>query len=180
MMGDFELIGAAELDAYLRALGPLLLEACPAEGREQLALGLSRLDESRQALASKVEIVHRQSGAPEPVARVAAASAQQAADAAPRVLSAIVQGLGRLPLLLQRLEQVAVRRPSDSGGAALRTPSRRRRPRRRGGPHRARGGRGARGLAAGEGRSRAAAVPRPHPRARHRRRNGRDVPGARP
>ena len=116
MMGDFELIGAAELDAYLRALGPLLLEACPAEGREQLALGLSRLDESRQALASKVEIVHRQSGAPEPVARAAAASAQQAAEAAPRVLSAIVQGLGRLPLLLQRLEQVAL--PPANAAAA--------------------------------------------------------------
>jgi hypothetical protein len=117
MMGDFELIGAAELDAHLRALGPLLLEACPPEGREQLALGLSRLDESRQALATKVEIVHRQSGAPEPVARAAAASAQQAADAAPRVLSAIVQGLGRLPLLLQRLEQVAL--PHADTAAAL-------------------------------------------------------------
>ena len=107
IMGDFELIGAPELDAYLRTLGPLLLEACPVEGQEQLALGLSRLDESRQSLASKVEIVHRQSGAPEPVARAAAASAQLAADATPRMLSAIVLGLGRLPLLLQRLEQVA-------------------------------------------------------------------------
>jgi hypothetical protein len=117
MMGDFELIGAADLDAYLRALGPLLLEACPADGKEQLALGLSRLDESRQALASKVEIVHRQSGASEPVARAVAASAQQAADAAPRVLSAIVEGLGRLPLLLQRLEQVAA--PQANAAAAL-------------------------------------------------------------
>jgi hypothetical protein len=116
MMGDFELIGAAELDAYLRALGPLLLEACPEQGREPLALGLSRLDESRQALASKVEIVHRQSGAPEPVARVAAATAQQAADATPQVLSAIVLGLGRLPLLLQRLEQVAL--PAHDASAA--------------------------------------------------------------
>jgi hypothetical protein len=107
MMGDFELIAAPELDAYLKALAGPLLEACPVEGRDQLALGLSRLDESRQALAAKVEIVHRQSGAPEPVARAAAASAQHAADAASRGLSAIVEGLGRLPLLLQRLEQVA-------------------------------------------------------------------------
>jgi hypothetical protein len=111
MMGDFELVDARALDAYLKALGPLLLEACPPEGREHLALGLSRLDESRQALASKVEIVHRQSGAAEPVGRAAAASAQQAAEAAPRVLSALVQGLGRLPLLLQRLEQFALPPP---------------------------------------------------------------------
>ena len=111
MMGDFELVDARALDSYLKALGPLLLEACPPEGREHLALGLSRLDESRQALASKVEIVHRQSGAAEPVGRAAAASAQQAAEAAPRVLSALVQGLGRLPLLLQRLEQFALPPP---------------------------------------------------------------------
>lgn len=119
MMGDFELVAAAELDSYLRALGPLLLEACPPEGRETLALGLSRLDESRQALASKVEIVHRQSGAPEPVAKTVAASAQQAAEAAPQVLSAIVAGLGRLPLLLQRLEQVA----ASPGAAADKAPA---------------------------------------------------------
>jgi hypothetical protein len=122
MMGDFELIGAAELDVFLRSLAPLLLEACPAEGREQLALGLSRLDESRQALATRVEIVHRQSGAPEPVARLAAASAQQAADAAPRVLSAIVQGLGRLPLLLQRLEQLALPQSDAAKAPASSTP----------------------------------------------------------
>ena len=121
MMGDFELIGAPELDAYLRALGPILLEACPAEGREQLGLGLSRLDESRQALATKVEIVHRQTGAPEPVARVAAASAQQAAAEAPRALSAIAQGLGRLPLLLQRLEQVAVLQAKAAAAPAAAT-----------------------------------------------------------
>lgn len=123
MMGDFELVDAAQLDQYLRALGPLLLEACPAEGREPLALGLSRLDESRQALASKVEIVHRQSGAPEPVARAAATSAQQAADAAPRMLSAIVEGLGRLPLLLQRLEQVAVLPTTPTAAPAAGTPA---------------------------------------------------------
>ena len=120
MMGDFELVDARALDSYLKALGPLLLEACPPEGREHLALGLSRLDESRQALASKVEIVHRQSGAAEPVGRAAAASAQQAAEAAPRVLSALVQGLGRLPLLLQRLEQFALPPP---GGPTPGVPS---------------------------------------------------------
>jgi hypothetical protein len=120
MMGDFELIDAPALDRYLKALGPLLLEACPPEGREHLALGLSRLDESRQALASKVEIVHRQSGAAEPVALAAAATGQQAVEAAPRVLSAIVQGLGRLPLLLQRLEQVA---PLPAAAAAPAAPS---------------------------------------------------------
>ncbi len=123
MMGDFELIDAAELDRYLRGLGPLLLEACPPEGREALALGLSRLDESRQALASKVEIVHRQTGAPEPVSRAAAASAQQAADAAPRMLSALVQGLGRLPLLLQRLEQVAAPASAPESKAAPAAPA---------------------------------------------------------
>jgi hypothetical protein len=119
MMGDFELIDAPALDRYLKALGPLLLEACPPEGREHLALGLSRLDESRQALASRVEIVHRQSGAAEPVAKAAAASGQQAAEAAPRVLSALVQGLGRLPLLLQRLEQIPLPPPgTPPAGAA--------------------------------------------------------------
>jgi hypothetical protein len=117
MMGDFALVAPADLDRYLRALGPLLLEVCPEEGREQLALGLSRLDESRQALVSKVEIVHRQSGAPEPVAKAAAASAQQARDAAPQVLSAIVQGLGRLPLLLQRLERLAAAAPPAAAAA---------------------------------------------------------------
>ena len=72
MMGDFDLIEAAELDRFLLALGPILVEACPPDGREQLKLGLSRLDASRQALATKVEIVHRQSGAPESVAQAAA------------------------------------------------------------------------------------------------------------
>ncbi|HYN03341.1 MAG TPA: DUF4388 domain-containing protein, partial [Vicinamibacteria bacterium] len=89
----------------------------PPEEREALALGLSRLNESRQALASKVEIVHRQSGAPESVTRAAAASAQQAAQAAqaaPQVLSAVVQGLGRLPLLLRRLEQFALTRAAPA------------------------------------------------------------------
>ena len=115
MMGDFGLIATATLDAYLGALGPLLLQACPPEEREALALGLSRLNESRQALASKVEIVHRQSGAPESVTRAAAASAQQAAQAgAPQVLSAVVQGLGRLPLLLRRLEQFALTRAAPA------------------------------------------------------------------
>ena len=108
MMGDFGLIATATLDAYLGSLGPLLLQVCPPAESEQLALGLSRLNESRQALASRVEIVHRQSGAPEAVAHAAAASAQQAAQAAPQVLSAVVQGLGRLPLLLLRLEQFAL------------------------------------------------------------------------
>lgn len=117
MMGDFELVDARELDAYLRALGPLLVEACPPDGREALAVGLSRLDESRQALVSKVEIVHRQSGAPEPVSQSAAASAQRAADAAPKMLSAIVEGLGRLPLLLQRLEGFSVPAPASSSAA---------------------------------------------------------------
>ena len=116
MMGDFGLIATATLDGYLGALGPLLLQASPPEEREALALGLSRLNESRQALASKVEIVHRQSGAPESVTRAAAASAQQAAQAAPQVLSAVVQGLGRLPLLLRRLEQFALSRAAP--GAA--------------------------------------------------------------
>ena len=110
IMGDFGLIATATLDAYLGALGPLLLEVCPPEEREPLEQGLSRLNESRQALASKVEIVHRQSGGAEAVARAAAASAQQAAQAAPQVLSAVVQGLGRLPLLLRRLEQFALPR----------------------------------------------------------------------
>jgi hypothetical protein len=117
MMGDFELIRAPELYAYLRSLGPLLLEACPAEGREQLALGLSRLDQSPQGLATKVEIVHRQAGASEPVARAAAASPSQATDAAPRAFPAIVEGHGRLPLLLQRLEQVAA--PQADAAAPL-------------------------------------------------------------
>jgi hypothetical protein len=123
MMGDFELIEAAELDRYLRALGPLLIEACPPEGREQLKLGLSRLDESRQALATKVAIVHRQSGAPESVAQAAATSAQRAADAAPKMITALVEGLGRLPLLLQRLETLTP--PAAAGpdaGAARSTP----------------------------------------------------------
>lgn len=114
MMGDFGLIATATLDAYLGTLGPLLLQACPPAEREPLVLGLSRLNESRQALASKVEIVHRQSGAPEAVARAAAASAQQVAQAAPQVLSAVVQGLGRLPLLLRRLEQFALARPAPA------------------------------------------------------------------
>jgi hypothetical protein len=118
MMGDFGLIAPAPLDTYLRALGPLLLEACPPEGRESLALGLSRLDESRQALASKVEIVHRQSGAAEP----AAARAQHAAEVAPQVLSAVVLGLGRLPLLLQRLEQLALSRPAATAPALAAAP----------------------------------------------------------
>jgi hypothetical protein len=108
MMGDFGLIATATLDAYLGELGPLLLEACPPEGREALALGLSRLDESRQALAYKVEIVHRQSGGPEAVNRVAAASAQQAVQAAPALCGRA--GAGRVPLL--RLEQFALARAS--------------------------------------------------------------------
>ena len=115
MMGDFELIDAGELDRYLRALGPILVEACPPEGRELLTVALSRLDESRQALAAKVEIVHRTSGAPESVAQAAATSAQRAADAAPKVISALVDGLGRLPLLLQRLERFE---PAASAAAA--------------------------------------------------------------
>ena len=118
MMGDFGLIATATLDGYLGDLGPLLLQACPTEEREPLALGLSRLNESRQALASKVEIVHRQSGAPESVAHAVAASAQQAALAAPHVLSAVVQGLGRLPLLFLRLEQFAQTRAAPAAAPA--------------------------------------------------------------
>jgi len=115
MMGDFGLIAPATLDDYLGALGPSLLQACPSEEREPLALGLSRLNESRLALASKVEIVHRQSGAPESVAHAAAGSAPRAA---PQVLSAVVQELGRLPLLLLRLEQLARTRAAAAPAAS--------------------------------------------------------------
>ncbi len=120
MMGDFDLIEAAELDRFLLALGPILVEACPPDGREQLKLGLSRLDASRQALATKVEIVHRQSGAPEAVAQAAATSAQRAADAAPKMITALVEGLGRLPLLLQRLETFAPPAAASNDGASTR------------------------------------------------------------
>jgi len=106
IMGDFSLIPADELEAYLRALGPLLVQVCPEAGREQLVQGLSRLNDSRQALASQVEIVHRQAGARDAKAMAASASAEVVA-AAPPILSAVVKGLGRLPLLLQRLERLA-------------------------------------------------------------------------
>ena len=104
IMGDFQLISPDALEAYLRALGPLLVQVCPDAGREQLVQGLSRLKESRQALASQVEIVHRQAGARDPKAAAAAATT----EATPQILSAMVKGLGRLPLLLQRLERLAV------------------------------------------------------------------------
>jgi hypothetical protein len=117
MMGDFSLIEPGHLDEYLRGLGPLLLQLCPEEGRATLAEGLSRLDESRQALTSRVEIVHRQAGAPDPKQ-----AAEDGAAAAPQILSAVVEGLGRLPLLLRRLEGFASLRPTDATATAPAAP----------------------------------------------------------
>ena len=54
------------------------------------------------------------------MAQAAATSAQRAADAAPKMITALVEGLGRLPLLLQRLETFAPPAAASNDGASTR------------------------------------------------------------
>jgi hypothetical protein len=103
-VGDFSLIPAPALSAYLKQLKVLLLEFCPEADRELLRTNLGRLGESTAGPPPPVEILHRQPGGE--VGGLAAAPLAAEAAAAPVPMSAeIARGMRRFTLLLERLSR---------------------------------------------------------------------------
>jgi uncharacterized protein DUF4388 len=102
VVGDFSLVPAAALQAYLQQLKVLLLEFCPEADRELLRTNLARLGESTSGPPPPVEILHRQPGGE--AGGLTAAPLAAEAGAPPVPMSAeIARGMRRFTLLLDRL-----------------------------------------------------------------------------
>ena len=128
VVGELGLMPADRLREYLLALEQILIEQCPEEDRDSLAEDFAHLDDSRTVLAAPVQIVHRAGGAEavrtQPVRSEAVRGAPTRAETSVRqgppaagapLPERVVQGLRRLNLLLDRLE-------NEPGGTGAGTP----------------------------------------------------------
>jgi hypothetical protein len=107
VVGEFALIPAAALSAYLQQLKVLLLEFCPDADRELLRTNLARLGESAGGPPPPVEILHRQPGGEVGGLAAAPLAAEAAAPSVP-MSAEIARGMRRFTLLLERLSRTPV------------------------------------------------------------------------
>ncbi len=124
VVGELELLPLDRLNAYLVGLEQVLLDQCPEEDRDSLAVDFLHLEESKTVLAAPVQIVHR-AGAAEPAktqpVRGGPPTRQAASAAGTPLPERVVQGLRRLDLLLDRLEKdTGAARAGAAGTAAAR------------------------------------------------------------
>src|SRR6185436_13690703 len=101
VVGDFRLIPAAALAAYLEQLKAVLLEVCPEQDREMLRANLGRLGESSSGPPPPVEILHRQPGGESGLTSAPLASIP--APPTGEVSAEMARGMRRFSLLLERL-----------------------------------------------------------------------------
>ncbi|HKQ62492.1 MAG TPA: DUF4388 domain-containing protein [Candidatus Polarisedimenticolaceae bacterium] len=92
LMSEFELIGHEQLERYLKELGGLVLEFCPADERESLQQSLGSLGETAPTHAAAVQMLHRTPAREVGPTRSAAA-----------VNEDLSRSLKRLGLLVERL-----------------------------------------------------------------------------
>lgn len=110
VLRELQLVPRDQLEAFLGGLKEVLLHLCPAEDRSHLENDFAHLDDAGTVLASPVGMVHQRAvevseggGGSLPPLRAATASAPGAAAPSTTLSPAVVRGLRRFELLLQRL-----------------------------------------------------------------------------
>jgi len=136
LLGELELLPAAELAVFLRGVFPEILKLCPDGERAALVQNLEHIGSNDASLASRVEVLHRPAGpaagggarptqggggpgagVQSPAAGASAYTAPAGTGEAGAALPlSVVQGLGRLNMLLDRIEH------APAAGGASTTP----------------------------------------------------------
>lgn len=116
MIGEFHLVEANPLNAYIARLAPIVSSLCPEEDREMLESNIARLGRAETVLSAPVGTIYRQAGSEGPLASsrqatstesgtIRRAAAAPLAAMPPPAMHEIARGVQRFNRLLEQLEK---------------------------------------------------------------------------
>jgi hypothetical protein len=107
-IGEFNLVPADKLNAYVNELSLMLLEVCPEADRPNLRQNLMLLGQAQTTLSAPVDVVYRQAGSETPLASTVRSTGGVVGAGIPVGMSeAAAEGLRRFTRLLEEVSQMS-------------------------------------------------------------------------